>query len=74
MAIAVECSFCNGSGVDRYKNDSCRACGGSGTMIIPYDNPVDCNFCNGSGVDRYRNDKCRVCGGAGVAPPGIQSL
>jgi len=74
MAVTTSCAFCRGSGVDKYRSDACRACGGSGKMVIPYDNAVKCNFCNGSGVDKYKSDKCRTCNGAGVMPPGLQSL
>ena len=74
MAKSLKCAFCRNTGVDRFRNDACRACGGSGTMVVPYDNSVPCNFCNASGADRFKNEKCRVCGGAGEAPPGIQSL
>lgn len=74
MAKMVRCAYCGGSGDDRYKNTPCVACGGSGHMVVPYDNGVRCNYCGGSGADRYENRPCRSCQGAGVTAPGIQNL
>jgi DnaJ-class molecular chaperone len=74
MGEMVTCGYCRGSGDDRYKKMPCSACGGSGRMMIPYDNPVRCGFCKGSGDDRYEKGPCRACKGAGVVAPGIQTL
>lgn len=74
MGKNVRCAYCRGSGEDRHLNSPCRACGGSGTIFIPYDNAVRCNYCRGSGEDRHKNEPCRSCGGAGVTAPGIQRL
>ena len=74
MGEMVSCAFCNGNGSDRYKNEPCRACGGAGKMLVPYDNYVSCAFCNGNGSDRYKNEPCRSCRGAGVTAPGLQNL
>ena len=70
----VRCAFCKSSGEDRFRNDACRVCGGSGQMMVAYDNAVKCGFCKGSGEDKFRNDACRTCKGAGVMPPGLQEL
>lgn len=67
-----KCAFCRGTGEDRFRQDACRACGGAGVMVVPYDNAVTCQFCRGSGEDRFKQDVCRVCHGAGVTRPGLQ--
>ena len=72
MGQLVKCAYCRGSGADRHKYSACSACGGSGQVMIPYDNYVTCNFCSGAGSDRYSYQPCRVCHGAGVTAPGIQ--
>jgi hypothetical protein len=72
MGKLVRCEYCRGSGSDRHKSEPCRACGGSGQILIPYDNPVRCKYCDGSGADRYESRPCRSCKGAGVTAPGIQ--
>jgi DnaJ-class molecular chaperone len=74
MGNMVKCAYCRGSGDDRHKNIPCRACGGSGQLVIPYDNPVNCSYCRGSGDDRHIDQPCRACHGAGVIAPGIQTL
>jgi DnaJ-class molecular chaperone len=72
MGKLVRCSYCKGKGRDPYRNRPCRACGGSGQVLIPYDNPVKCSYCRGTGRDPYKNEPCRACKGAGIIAPGIQ--
>jgi DnaJ-class molecular chaperone len=72
MGQLVRCAYCRGSGDDRHKDKPCSACGGSGQIMIPYDNYVTCSYCRGSGDDRHLDQPCRACHGAGVIAPGIQ--
>jgi DnaJ-class molecular chaperone len=74
MGRLYKCSYCSGSGKDAYYSTRpCRACGGSGSIFVPYDNAIRCGYCNGSGRDAYYSTQpCRSCGGAGHTAPGIQ--
>jgi DnaJ-class molecular chaperone len=72
MGDYYTCAYCHGSGENPHDNDPCRACGGSGKMLITYDNAVKCAYCHGSGENPHDNKPCKVCQGAGYTKPGIQ--
>ena len=59
----MKCKFCKGSGVDRYLNDLCRVCNGTGEIPDPEPEDKPCKFCGQSGVDKYCCTPCRLCNG-----------
>jgi len=63
--MAIECVFCNGTGVHRNQRLTCTVCGGKGMVAIR--EPVEvCSRCNGKGVTPADNLPCLKCGGTGV--------
>ena len=67
----VQCSWCEGRGIDEPELSSpCNVCGGDGYISVP-DPPTRCGRCKGTGRVRDsvsgRSEKCSGCGGSGWA-------
>lgn len=64
---AIECVFCNGTGIHRDQRLTCIVCGGKGMVSIK--EPVEtCPDCNGKSVVVGQSLRlpCFKCGGKGV--------
>ena len=65
----LECSFCEGFGVDPFEllsdQSICQVCGGKRTVTVrgPF---RECAYCKGTGVHPQRRLVCTVCSGKGV--------
>lgn len=62
---AIECVFCDGTGIHRDQRLTCVVCGGKGMINIkePYET---CPACDGNGIVAGDYLPCSKCGGKGV--------
>jgi len=63
---AIECVFCEGSGIYPGKRITCTVCGGKGMITVEKNVTEKCPDCKGSGATADSGLPCLKCKGKGV--------